>query len=421
MEILASIAAFITAFFFLRGIINLARHIVGKKKKDTSLMKKKAKQSGIVFAICYVVTIVLGVMAGSEERAYSTVSTEAQGDTVQTIISESSADNQETNLGDENKENLNKEETQKDIDNRPEVAINNNEDYGEEDDDIYGENDRDIIDPEIEAQEEWNYTTEEMGKKETEFNTLLTYSYASEKKGKKIADLVEESQDASDKDFIYVSEKKKFTSAKCTYEITLDRTDYIYYGETKKDRPNGYGVIYCNGHPVYIGEFKEGVKNGYGIEIDQDSAGYGYFITYEGEYADGLREGEGVELYLESEDEEDVLDDYYYAVTTCERTILGYLDFMCNVPLFNNHIFYEGSFKDGTYDGKGKQYLGEYLIYEGKFKNGEYDGKGTLYYTSGQVHYKGEFKNGEYDGKGTLYNEDGSVKHKGKFKKGDIK
>jgi len=75
-----------------------------------------------------------------------------------------------------------------------------------------------------------------------------------------------------------------------------------------------------------------------------------------------------------------------------------------------NDITYEGEWKNGIPEGKGKEYK-EYegqqrIIYEGEWKNGKREGKG-IEYDKTEINeskiYEGEWKNGVYEGKGTLY------------------
>lgn len=362
MEILFSMVSLITAFLFFMVFIYLVRYIWGKiRRKDTATLKKKAKQSGIAFVICYAAAIFSGIMAGSMEGAYVTVSTEVQRD--------------------ENKENLNAAETEKAVDDGP----------------------------------------KEMKEKALTYTTLLTYPYSDSRKGKNITAIIQASKAAEEKDFSYLDENGKLASDKKTYEITVKEvTDYIYYGKVKKDKPDGYGILYYDRYPTYIGEFSKGVKDGYGIEIAYSELENAYFISYEGNFKNGLRDGSGKEY---QEYVEGILSDsYYYEANLYEKQVLRYTDLRYDLPLIDNTIIYEGEFEDGSYGGKGIRYdIRGIVMYEGEFESGKYDGKGSLYYENGKIHYEGSFQNGEYDGKGTLYNEDGSVQYKGKFKRGDIK
>lgn len=73
---------------------------------------------------------------------------------------------------------------------------------------------------------------------------------------------------------------------------------------------------------------------------------------------------------------------------------------------------YEGSFKKGHFDGKGK-FSGGYT-YEGLYKNDMPNGEGKLTYADGRA-IQGVFVNHHLTGNGKLLNKDGSVKYEGKF------
>lgn len=408
IELLVTIVSLMTIIFLFKWIIHLIKHAVGKrKKKDTAVLKKKAKQSGIAFAVCYVITMILGVLSNNTENAFVLSTEVAMTENIeQDKREESFSDGSEEDFVVEN--NSVKKETEE---------IGNDE---EEED--YWEGGEYEIDPDIAAEwEEWEYTPEEMDEKALTYPTLLEYSYKDTSKGEEIITLIKNSQEAEEKEFSYVLEKKKWFSNKIIYELTVkEETDYIYYGKMKNGKPDGYGVLYYDRFPVYIGEFRKGMKEGYGIDIENANLDDGYFISYEGEFKNGLRNGKGVQYSANSDD--NVLDSYYHAVNMYEREILKYYDFRYNLPLFDNRIVYKGQFKEGEYNGEGTLYYGSgQIMYEGDFDNGKCEGDGVEYYGNGQIKYKGEFKNGAYDGKGTLYLENGDIEYKGKFKNGDVK
>ena len=63
-------------------------------------------------------------------------------------------------------------------------------------------------------------------------------------------------------------------------------------------------------------------------------------------------------------------------------------------------LLYEGEYKNGQRNGKGKKYRKGDLICEGDFLNGEFcKGKGKKYFL-GFLVYEGEMKNGKENGKG---------------------
>ncbi len=85
----------------------------------------------------------------------------------------------------------------------------------------------------------------------------------------------------------------------------------------------------------------------------------------------------------------------------------------------NNTIKYEGDFKKGKFEGKGKLYLENDEYYIGEFLDGIKSGKGTEYYKNGIIKYDGSFINDKYDGEGTFIWENGQY-YKGGFKEGTM-
>ena len=65
--------------------------------------------------------------------------------------------------------------------------------------------------------------------------------------------------------------------------------------------------------------------------------------------------------------------------------------------------------------GKGQEYkLDTYeFIFEGEFKNGKKNGKGKEYYENGRIKYEGSYLNGRKNGKGKEYYEIGRIKYEG--------
>ena len=93
-------------------------------------------------------------------------------------------------------------------------------------------------------------------------------------------------------------------------------------------------------------------------------------------------------------------------------------------------INFEGEYKNGERNGKGKQYKENFkpkhhsLLYEGEFLNGKYHGQGKLYHI-GPCIYEGEFFNGHLlNGKAkwhTMRGEDFEGEYlNGKISKGKI-
>ena len=70
------------------------------------------------------------------------------------------------------------------------------------------------------------------------------------------------------------------------------------------------------------------------------------------------------------------------------------------VTIAPRSVVYQGSFKDGSYDGKGKLYQNGYLYEDGVFSNGLIR-EGVRYEAKGYV-YSGFFHNDVYEGQGRI-------------------
>ncbi|SDL15385.1 MORN repeat-containing protein [Pedobacter sp. ok626] len=73
----------------------------------------------------------------------------------------------------------------------------------------------------------------------------------------------------------------------------------------------------------------------------------------------------------------------------------------------SNYV-YEGQFKNGMPQGKGRLVKVTGDMYTGNFVNGLYSGYGTLFYDNGDV-YNGQFREGMYHGEGTFKKTDGTT------------
>ena len=71
---------------------------------------------------------------------------------------------------------------------------------------------------------------------------------------------------------------------------------------------------------------------------------------------------------------------------------------------YNYNLIFEGEYKNGERNGKGKGYNGDgKLIFEGEYLNGrKWNGKAKEYFY-GHLEFEGEYKNGERNGKGKEY------------------
>ena len=222
----------------------------------------------------------------------------------------------------------------------------------------------------------------------------------------------------------YVAEESKFLQG-TYYAVTSSSSRLCYYGETKKNRPDGFGILMLDGQYFYIGQFSKGQYQGYGAEFLTMDVGDTYasilkddrkfddvseqalvtyldnHVVYDGKWKDGKKNGEGNSYYLEVAD----IDGF--------PTLAGYWGVNCYPYLT------VCEYKKDKMSGDAKMYVGQYLLYDGELKDGEQNGEGTSYYSNGQKQYQGSWRAGVYDGKGTLYDENGDKVYSGSWDLGD--
>ncbi|MCD2346858.1 zinc-ribbon domain-containing protein [Clostridium guangxiense] len=265
----------------------------------------------------------------------------------------------------------------------------------------------------------------------------------------------------------YVNLKNKLFSPNY-YKLTMDQSNYIYYGDLKDNKPNGKGILLEKvtsiGYlyvPLYIGYFKDGNFNGFGYEYKQACENNivnnifsdftdefkhigAVYKSYEGYFKDGKFDGNGNSLQIDFGSDLSNLSPKTLENTTSNTTFNKYLTdnkaeidklesdvqhrtsdsqfLISKLAPLNSLIDYSGSFSKDKLNGKGKGFgRNNAIIYDGNFSKDEYDGTGKLYYNDGKLKYNGNFSKGKYNGKGTLYNEDGSIKYSGEWSDGDIK
>ena len=84
-----------------------------------------------------------------------------------------------------------------------------------------------------------------------------------------------------------------------------------------------------------------------------------------------------------------------------------------------NHLLYEGEYKKGQKNGKGKEYY-EYnkIKFEGEYLKGKKNGKGKEYYDNGFLLFEGEYSDGYRNGKGKEYYFNGRMLFEGEYLEG---
>ena len=242
----------------------------------------------------------------------------------------------------------------------------------------------------------------------------------------------------SNEKLLYVDTDNLFGADR--YKITESYKGYLYYGELKDNRPDGYGILlaYTENFDYllsykekpyalrYVGEFSDGQFDGFGLLFTESENGRNFlsdlrpynidtgenidlyiawanYVEYFGEFSGGYKEGKGNSF---------VLADFYIGLY---EKALEEIDI--EHPRFSIDV---GIYKNDELNGSNKQYVGGYLLYDGESKNGEYDGYGILYHYGTNIpRYEGEFKNGMRHGTGTSYSETGEVVYTGKWKNDD--
>ena len=154
-----------------------------------------------------------------------------------------------------------------------------------------------------------------------------------------------------------------FSGRYIIYDSNIEGKEYIifhniliYEGGYKNGERNGKGLEYnIHGEIIFKGEFKNGKRNGKGIEYDRDGK-----IIFIGEYLNGKKwKGYGNKNNNRK----------YYEIANGK----GYVNESDNYGV----VFYEGEYKNGERNGKGREYFNSFLIFEGKYKDGkEWTGMG---------------------------------------------
>ena len=151
----------------------------------------------------------------------------------------------------------------------------------------------------------------------------------------------------------------------------------IYKGEHFYDKKNGKGKEYNrkNGSLIFEGEYLK----------DHKLRGKTYFpngnIEFEGEFMfDRKWNGKGY-------DENGKL---LYELINGNGKVREYNSYW--------ELIYDGEYKNGIRNGKGKEYISGKLIFEGEYLNGKKNGKGKEY-ENDKLIFEGEYLNGNKNNK----------------------
>lgn len=105
---------------------------------------------------------------------------------------------------------------------------------------------------------------------------------------------------------------------------------------------------------------------------------------------------------------------YFYFSPKCS---LGDCEEGYGIKSLPGRYRYEGGFKNGLADGKGKLQWENGEYYEGEWRKGNKDGNGVNRFPDGSV-YEGDWKDNKQNGRGVLKAFDGSVLYEGLWKDG---
>ena len=141
---------------------------------------------------------------------------------------------------------------------------------------------------------------------------------------------------------------------------------------------NGFGRIFLSNEEMLVGNFIYNKLNGTGEYHRNDGS------IYKGSFFEGLPQGNGQEIFNNGS----IFTGFYLAGKKKHGKFL-----------WKNGNYYQGDFYNDIFNGYGIYRWGSERTYEGNWKNGKMDGKGKLILIDGS-YYVGEFVNGQKCGKG---------------------
>ena len=162
----------------------------------------------------------------------------------------------------------------------------------------------------------------------------------------------------------------------------LQEENYIYEGELKNNKREGFGKCIYENKNYYIGQWLNDQINGKGKIYTKNNN-----IIYEGDFVNGKFEGKGT-FYDKNGG--------YYIGDFCDNKKHG----KGKMYYSNGQIQYEGNFVNDKYEGEGKYYYKKGKYYIGNFYKNKKNGKGVLYYKNDEINYIGDFKDDKYEGNG---------------------
>lgn len=204
--------------------------------------------------------------------------------------------------------------------------------------------------------------------------------------------------------FYYKNYDKNTESLVGSY-YSPDEKTIKYEGQMKEGLINGSGKLYLKNNGCYEGKFEDGLKNFQGTykPITEDSD----ILSLECKITDEKIVGDVTILYQNTNIYKGSLKDF-------QADGQGVLYFQDST---GNDVKYEGEFKKGAFNGKGKMTLRNGSIYDGEWVNNIKEGFGVLTFPAGSeyLRYEGDFKNDLQIGEGKMICQNGEeivINHK---------
>ena len=183
-----------------------------------------------------------------------------------------------------------------------------------------------------------------------------------------------------------------FTQEECKYIMD----NLIIKGEKDEDGYlHGYGYKVSESRMgILIGNFVHGILNGHSKLISYNKQNQMYMINYEGMIVNGKRSGRGWQIFNSNIDSQ-----LTYYIGNFENDKANGYGFLKRYS--DNHIIYEGHWKDYQFHGYGIYYSENGYTYDGVFINGVCNGEGTIIcQKTGEIRYIGDIVNFKASGKG---------------------
>jgi len=192
-----------------------------------------------------------------------------------------------------------------------------------------------------------------------------------------------------------------------SYCARVNYNGAIFSGRLEKGEPNGFGRMEYHDQSLYIGFFTKGEKNLIGIFIDPNKRtkyfgefkrnnidGIGFELkelenntrtVYYGNFENNLKKGKGIKVFSNFE---------IYAGSMDNNTMNGH-----GKIYYKNQGMYIGDFVNGVKQGQGTFHYENENYYVGKWENNTMNGFGKFVNKNENDVYEGSFKDGKFDGK----------------------